>query len=90
MREGLPPPTCHLLHVMYHVSHVMYHVSHVMCQVSCVTCNMNFFLQCGEASYWRVCYQRDLPCLVFTSVALFWVLLVPNLGILGAGRGPKH
>ena len=63
LRNGLPPPTCHLLHVRCQVSGVRCQVSGVRCQVSHV-----FFLgQCGEASRWRVCYQRGLPRLVF-----FW------------------
>ena len=41
-----------------------------MCQGSCVTCQASyfFFLQNGEANWWRVCYQRGLPRLVFTSM----------------------
>ena len=39
------------------VSHVMFHLSHVNCHI------MNFyffqfFLQNGETSWWRVCYQQ--------------------------------
>ena len=37
---------------------------HVTCRVSHVTCNFFFFLQCCEAYWWRVCYQRGLPRLV--------------------------
>ena len=46
-------------------------VSHVRCQVSGVTCNYFIYLflfisgQSGEASWWRVCFQRGLPSLVF-------------------------
>ena len=51
-------------------------MSGITCQVSGVTCNVScfmcqvyliyyFFLQRGEASPCRVCYQRGLPCLVF-------------------------
>ena len=40
-----------------------------MCHVSRVSCHISFFssffLQSGEASWWRVCYQRGLPRLVF-------------------------
>ena len=46
------------------MSHVRCHMSGVTCQVSHVTL---FFLQSGGASPWRVCYQRDLPRLVFTE-----------------------
>ena len=50
------------------MSHVTYHVSRVMCHVSRVTCHMShiyiFFLQSGEISRWRLCYQRGLPRLV--------------------------
>ena len=59
----------------HHVSHVRCHMSHVTCQVSGVTCQVSpvryhilFFYffsgQSGEASWWRVCYQRGLPRLV--------------------------
>ena len=37
LREGLPPPTCHLACVMFHLSHVMCHVSCVKCHMSHVT-----------------------------------------------------
>ena len=36
MREGSPPPTSHVAHVV-----VMCHVSYVMCHVSCVSCHMS-------------------------------------------------
>ena len=35
LREGSPPPTCHM-------SHVTGHLSHVMCHVSCVKCHMHY------------------------------------------------
>ena len=38
-------------------------VSHVTCHMSCVTCHIDS----GEASQWRVCYQRGLPCLVLIA-----------------------
>ena len=52
----------------HHMSHVICHMSHVRCQVSGVRCHMSclffyfiyFFRQSGEASRWRVCYQRGL------------------------------
>ena len=51
LREGLPPPTCH--------------VPGVTCHESRVTCHMKyfflFFWQCGETSRWRVCYQWGYP-----------------------------
>ena len=52
--------TCHMSCVMCHVSCVTCHVSHVMRHVSHVKKNNN-----GGASWWRVCYQRGLPRLVF-------------------------
>ena len=57
LRECSPPTTCHM-------SHVACHVSRVMCHMSCVACHMSyvtFFLQCGEAYWWRVCHQWGLP-----------------------------
>ena len=50
-----------------HLSHVPCHISHVTCHMSHVTCDIFsflFFLQIGETSRWRVCYQRGLPSLV--------------------------
>ena len=46
------------------------HVSCVMCHVSHVTCHMSlffllFFGKSGDAYWWRVCYKRGLPHLVF-------------------------
>ena len=53
-------------HVRCHVSCVRCHVSRVRCHMSGVTCHSFFFFfgQIVEASRWRVCYQRGLPCLV--------------------------
>ena len=69
MREGSPPPTCHITCVACHVSCVRREMSYVMCHTSHVTCNGSFFFLffglSSEASRWRVCYQRGLPCLVF-------------------------
>ena len=66
MRECSPPKTSQ-------VSCVTCHVSRVMCQVSRVTYLMShvtyFFLQGGEAYWWRVGYQRGLPRLVFLLIA---------------------
>ena len=67
---------CQMSHVTCHVSHVTCHVSHVTCHMSCVTCNTFFssFWQCGEAYWWRVCYQRGLSRPVH-SLSLKTVLL---------------
>ena len=64
-----------------HVSHVTCHVSHVPCPMSHVNYYIIFLFvlfiytfwggQSGEASCWRVCYQRDLPRLVLKPFALF-------------------
>jgi hypothetical protein len=61
--EVSPPPTCHL-------SSVMCHMSHGTCRVSYVSLKKKYIGQSGEASRWRVCYQRGLPRLVLTC-ALF-------------------
>ena len=45
---------------MCHVSRVTFHMSYVTCHISCVT---------YEAYWWRVCYQRGLPRLVFNKTA---------------------
>ena len=50
LKEGLPPPTCHVSHIMCPISCVMCNMSCVMCHVSCVMCHMshvtcpNFYL----------------------------------------------
>ena len=67
-----PRPTCHMSYVMCHKLHVTCHVSHVTCHKSCVMFFFFFFfsilvLQSGWASWWRVCYQRGLLCLVFRN-----------------------
>ena len=47
--------------------HVMRHMSHFLfCFV---------FLQCGEAYWWRVCYQRGLSRLVLLKSSLFGDIL---------------
>ena len=56
----------------HNMSHVACHVSPVTCHMSRVTCHVShatFFLllQSCEAYWWRVCYQRGLPRLVFSS-----------------------
>ena len=50
LREGLPPLTCHVMHVT--VSYVTCHMSNVKCHMSCVTIYFYFFdkfvtLVCG-------------------------------------------
>ena len=62
LRECSPPQTCHVSRVTCHMSRVTCHVSHVTCHVSHFF--YFFFLQSGEASQGRVCYQRGLPRLV--------------------------
>ena len=49
-----PPPMCHM-------SHFMRHLSGFTCKYFLI-----FFSQSADASWWRVCYQRSLPRLVFT------------------------
>ena len=51
LRENSCPTMCHISGVMFHVSHVIF--------------SFSFFGQSSEASWWRVCYQRGLPRLVF-------------------------
>ena len=66
MREFSPPQTCHVSRVTCHMSHVTCHMSQFLI----------FFLQSCETFRWRVCYQRGLPCLVytdFTNIILFWI-----------------
>ena len=60
---------------MCHMSHVTCHMSRVTCHVSCVTCHMSHFFSSLEVYWWRVCYQRGLPRLVFLPwpfFSLFW------------------
>ena len=52
----------------HNMSHVMYHMSHVMCHVSHVTYHMSCFFCFFQ---WRVCYQRDLTCLVLILTLKF-------------------
>ena len=68
----------HVSHVRCHMSRVTCHVSGITCQVLSVNIYLSiyiylyiylfffFFFQSDGASRWRVCYERDLPCLVFT------------------------
>ena len=55
------------------MSKVTCHVSCVTCHMSHVTCHMFFFFfsQSGEASLWKVCYQRGLPRLVLMCTCTY-------------------
>ena len=72
------PTTCHVSHVMCHMSCVTCQVSLVICHMLNVTRHMSqvkFFLYffCGESvgvSWWKVCYQRGLPCLVYQLLSV--------------------
>ena len=55
---------CHIACVMCHMSCITYHVSHVMSHMSKKE-EEEEKGYIGGASWWRVCYQRGLPCLVF-------------------------
>ena len=68
MREGSPPHTCHVSGVTCHVSHVTYHMSRVTCKMPDFF--IFIFLQSGEASQGRVCYQRGLPRLVLDTLPI--------------------
>ena len=64
--------TCHVSRVTCHMSRVTCHMSPVTCHISCVRFFLNLFIyffwvQSGEASQGRVCYQRGLPHLVFIN-----------------------
>ena len=72
MREGSPPHTCHMSGVTCRVSLVTCHVSHVTCPVS------DFFLQSGEASQGRVCYQWGLPRLVLQMTVILGKPIMVN------------
>ena len=86
MREGPPPPTCHVSCVTCHVSHVTYF--------------FYFFLQSCQASWWMVCYQLGLPRIARKHVNIIGYLeatcgesdkkqslILPYLGDLGPGGG---
>ena len=56
------------------MSGVTCHMSCVRCHVSGVTCHMYFFclfFLSGGASWWRGCYQRGLPRLVYFNKTTF-------------------
>ena len=64
----------------------MCHVSHVTCHVLGGTCHIfSYFAssvsvgQNGEASRWKVCYQRGLPRQVFSERGGTPVLIVPEV-----------
>ena len=67
--------------IPYYVSCVMCHMSHVTCHVSHITSKFFFHLKkklslkiigpSGGTSWWRVCYQRGLPRLVYIFPDLF-------------------
>ena len=54
----------HMSYVTCHMSHVTRHMSHVLCHVSLLLLFIFVGKSCG-ASWWRVCYQRGLPHLIF-------------------------
>ena len=56
-----------MCHVSRHMSRVTCHMSRVTCHMSHITIFFFFFGQRGEAYWWRVCYQRGLPRLVFKA-----------------------
>ena len=60
---------CHLSCVMCHVSPVACHLSPIKKKITCKKKNYIYPLekigQRGGPSWWRVCYQRGLPRLVF-------------------------
>ena len=64
---------CHMSHVMCHMSGLRFQVSSVRYQVF-----FCFFLQCGGASRWRVCYQRGLPHLVLVFKC-FLLAFIPTV-----------
>ena len=84
-----PWVTCHISRVTCHMSCVTYHLSHITCPLSPVTCHVSyvmchmlqyflfffsyFFGQSGEASRWRVCYQRGLPRLVYFVLCFYFL-----------------
>ena len=68
LKEFSPPTTCNMSFVWCQVSGVRYQVSHVT--FFFFFFSSSFFAQSGDASRWRVCYQRVLYHLVFTASAL--------------------
>ena len=58
---------CHVSRITHQMSHFTCHLSYITSQVSHVThfFFLFFLLESGGVSFWRVCYQRGLPRLVF-------------------------
>ena len=76
MREGSPPPTCHVSNITCHVSNITCHVSHIICHMSRVICQVFFFFffssgQRGETSWWMVCCPKDYPVYFITMVIFY-------------------
>ena len=55
------------------MSGVRFQVSGVGCQVLVLILNKKIKIQICEASWWRVCYQRGLPHLLFFFFYFFFV-----------------
>ena len=68
--------TCHMSCVTCHVSHVTCHMSHVTFYFIFIH-NIFCYGQSGEASWWMVCYQRGLACLVLFEET--WKIYVLSL-----------
>ena len=97
MRECSSNTICHVSHVICHVSRVMCHLSRVTYHMSLFFTikkkinkikKLHFFVihkkieQSGGASWWRVCYQRGLPRLVFIQLeecCYQWVIILSDL-----------
>ena len=71
----------------HHVSYVTCHVSGVTCHLSHVRCHVFFcfFLQRGEASWLRVCYQRGLHHLVYVNLGCKTGKTVFSLNLMEGG-----
>ena len=63
--------TCHMSCVTCHMSHVACHISKKIYSYFLFVFLYSFFRQGGGASWWRVCYQRGLPRLVYSSYGGF-------------------
>ena len=80
---------------MCQVSHVTYHVSHVTCRNIYIYNNIykDNNVQSGKASWWRVCYQRGRPRLVFgwswAEVSVFASLVFGQASMDGCDRSVK-
>ena len=72
----------HVSHSMRPVSPVTCHLSHITFKIKC--CFSSLFNKikkiiiikkiqsCGASRRWRVCYQRGLPCIVFSNEGLYF------------------